>query len=161
MIRKAIIVLLTLLCVATLIDSLSVYVTDSTSGRIFHAVDLGGNRSLWCRARLNRFNLMYFAIGDPNQPDVSHTGSMGFGVKRGRMYSEPKVYSRTMYAAFCPTWFLILCLGAYPLICLVRGIPGWRRNRRRRHGHCLKCGYNLTGNTSGVCPECGLYFGKQ
>ena len=21
--------------------------------------------------------------------------------------------------------------------------------------HCPKCGYNLTGNTSGVCPECG------
>lgn len=23
------------------------------------------------------------------------------------------------------------------------------------HGHCRKCGYNLTGNTSGICPECG------
>ena len=22
-------------------------------------------------------------------------------------------------------------------------------------GHCLKCGYNLTGNVSGICPECG------
>ena len=22
-------------------------------------------------------------------------------------------------------------------------------------GHC-RCGYNLTGNTSGVCPECGV-----
>jgi len=22
--------------------------------------------------------------------------------------------------------------------------------------HCRKCGYNLTGNTSGCCPECGL-----
>lgn len=22
-------------------------------------------------------------------------------------------------------------------------------------GHCQKCGYNLTGNSSGVCPECG------
>jgi hypothetical protein len=22
-------------------------------------------------------------------------------------------------------------------------------------GSCLKCGYNLTGNASGVCPECG------
>jgi DNA-directed RNA polymerase subunit RPC12/RpoP len=21
--------------------------------------------------------------------------------------------------------------------------------------HCRKCGYNLTGNTSGICPECG------
>jgi hypothetical protein len=22
-------------------------------------------------------------------------------------------------------------------------------------GHCQTCGYNLTGNTSGRCPECG------
>jgi hypothetical protein len=26
---------------------------------------------------------------------------------------------------------------------------------RRKHGQCLGCGYSLTGNTSGVCPECG------
>jgi predicted RNA-binding Zn-ribbon protein involved in translation (DUF1610 family) len=23
-------------------------------------------------------------------------------------------------------------------------------------GHCLRCGYDLTGNVSGVCPECGV-----
>ena len=27
--------------------------------------------------------------------------------------------------------------------------------RRPRDGTCKTCGYNLTGNTSGVCPECG------
>jgi hypothetical protein len=25
----------------------------------------------------------------------------------------------------------------------------------RRPGHCQNCGYNLTGNVSGRCPECG------
>ena len=30
-----------------------------------------------------------------------------------------------------------------------------RRNRRRRLGLCMCCGYDLTGNVSGVCPECG------
>lgn len=29
-------------------------------------------------------------------------------------------------------------------------------HRRRRLGRCLRCGYDLTGNTSGVCSECGL-----
>jgi hypothetical protein len=27
--------------------------------------------------------------------------------------------------------------------------------RAREPGRCPKCGYDLTGNTSGVCPECG------
>lgn len=31
----------------------------------------------------------------------------------------------------------------------------WWRDRRVPPGHCLQCGYDLTGNTSGVCPECG------
>ncbi len=30
----------------------------------------------------------------------------------------------------------------------------WRRNRNLGEGYC-GCGYNLTGNVSGVCPECG------
>jgi len=31
-----------------------------------------------------------------------------------------------------------------------------RRAPRTRPGFCARCGYNLTGNTSGVCPECGM-----
>ena len=27
--------------------------------------------------------------------------------------------------------------------------------RRARNNLCPRCGYNLTGNVSGVCPECG------
>jgi predicted RNA-binding Zn-ribbon protein involved in translation (DUF1610 family) len=32
----------------------------------------------------------------------------------------------------------------------------WHRDRRRiPPGHCQACGYDLTGNVSGKCPECG------
>ncbi len=33
----------------------------------------------------------------------------------------------------------------------------WRRRQRllRQRGLCLTCGYDLTGNDSGACPECG------
>ncbi|MCP4590375.1 MAG: hypothetical protein GY842_06510 [bacterium] len=31
----------------------------------------------------------------------------------------------------------------------------WWRDRRPPPGDCQACGYDLTGNTSGVCPECG------
>ncbi len=44
----------------------------------------------------------------------------------------------------------------YPLIPSM-GITIWLfiRSRRPRAGHCMSCGYDLTGNTSGQCPECG------
>ncbi len=29
-------------------------------------------------------------------------------------------------------------------------------SRRRPPGHYPSCGYNLTGNVSGICPECGV-----
>ncbi len=33
---------------------------------------------------------------------------------------------------------------------------GWIMLRRKpRIGHCDRCDYDLTGNVSGICPECG------
>ena len=42
------------------------------------------------------------------------------------------------------------------------GVTAWRSARgwrRRRRGRCVGCGYNLTGNVSGTCPECGVGTG--
>ncbi len=50
-------------------------------------------------------------------------------------------------------WLTCIVLAAYPTIALASG--PYRRHRRRKKGLCLTCGYNLTGNVSGVCPECG------
>ena len=52
-----------------------------------------------------------------------------------------------------PLAIFIVVLGAYPAIAFSRG--PLRRWHRRRLGRCLKCGYDLSGNVSGVCPECG------
>ena len=30
----------------------------------------------------------------------------------------------------------------------------WRKARKPPTGHCQQCGYDLTGNESGACPEC-------
>lgn len=50
-----------------------------------------------------------------------------------------------------PVWLLIP-LGVWP----VRALARYRqRCSRRRRGLCFNCGYNLTGNVSGRCSECG------
>jgi len=38
--------------------------------------------------------------------------------------------------------------------------PVWYRDEREAPGRpCMKCGYDLRGNESAVCPECGEPFG--
>lgn len=47
----------------------------------------------------------------------------------------------------------------FPLLMIAVAVPTvlfWRRTRPKNAGHCSKCEYDLTGNTTGVCPECGL-----
>lgn len=49
-----------------------------------------------------------------------------------------------------------LALFAPILLLLIWYHPLWmRRVFRRYHGCCESCNYDLRGNTSGVCPECG------
>ena len=51
-----------------------------------------------------------------------------------------------------PTWAPTTVVGA-ALVWM--GVSRYRRRRRRTQCHCVSCGYNLTGNISGKCPECG------
>ena len=50
-------------------------------------------------------------------------------------------------------WVFVVSSFLYPTVAFIRG--PYRRYRRRKKGLCLKCGYDLTANTSGICPECG------
>ena len=52
------------------------------------------------------------------------------------------------------------------LLCVYPAYVTVRRRRsspasRRRRGLCEGCGYDLTGNKSGVCPECGAPIGER
>lgn len=60
--------------------------------------------------------------------------------------------SHTHYVSIAPWWPFLVC-AAYPLLVVIR--KAFRGGRREGRGECLTCGYSLTGNTSGVCPECG------
>ena len=53
-----------------------------------------------------------------------------------------------------PLWIPLL-VSSIPLFII------WRRSRRPPKDHCRKCYYNLTGNTSGICPECGTPITRE
>lgn len=50
-----------------------------------------------------------------------------------------------------PAW-LPAAIGA---ACGAAAFVALRQTRIHRAGHCDSCGYNLIGNFSGTCPECG------
>ena len=50
---------------------------------------------------------------------------------------------------YIPLWL------PFVLVAIPTAILWWRDRRRIPLGHCQHCGYDLTGNVSGVCPECG------
>ncbi len=54
-----------------------------------------------------------------------------------------------VWTVVVPLWIPFL------LVAVPTAFLFWRDRRRIPPGHCRKCGYNLTGNVSGVCPECG------
>ncbi|MCP4594423.1 MAG: hypothetical protein GY842_27140 [bacterium] len=53
--------------------------------------------------------------------------------------------------------FLVVftAIGAYPVI------PLFVRRFRSFRGLCAECAYDLTGNVSGVCPECGVRISPE
>ena len=67
----------------------------------------------------------------------------------GRAGNRPRSYS---YLLVVPLWSLQAVFLTVPTLWTWRTL---KRRRLIRQGCCRKCGYNLTGNTSGICPECG------
>jgi len=66
----------------------------------------------------------------------------GFGTQWGGPYGSS-------YAIRFPHWFLAMLLMVLPVLIV-------RKRLKVRAGHCRNCDYDLTGNETGVCPECGV-----
>ncbi len=67
-----------------------------------------------------------------------------------------------------PYWGLIIMGTAFYAVCggvlgavLVTIMSRSLRRRREKHGLCGGCGYDLRGNVSGLCPECGTITTKS
>jgi hypothetical protein len=59
-------------------------------------------------------------------------------------------WSSRRISATIPLWLPFL------LVALPTAFLFYRDRRRPGPNHCQQCGYNLTGNLSGTCPECGM-----
>jgi len=55
---------------------------------------------------------------------------------------------------------LLLCVAFSTALLWLRTHRHTVSIRRMRRGQCSKCGYDLTANTSGICPECGTPIPK-
>jgi hypothetical protein len=81
-----------------------------------------------------------------------------FGFEYGPI---PMIRANRVQAVGTRTWFMFpyrALAAAFLFLPAIRFviIPLAARLRTLRHrGGCITCGYDLTGNTSGVCPECG------
>ena len=76
----------------------------------------------------------------------------GFGFHRENWNDSLRRYR--LISVIIPLWCLILPTAVMPLYRWTRPIrEAWRRDPIP--GMCRHCNYNLTGNVSGVCPECG------
>ncbi len=112
---------------------------------------------------LNR-NSWGFTLTDEVDPETSHSfNALGFRVSVLQMY-EHKVAGTTsvvaprviLFDASYRTSIILLLL--YPALVEFRKRVQNSRIKRQEaagEGRFCRCGYDLTGNVSGVCPECG------
>ena len=64
----------------------------------------------------------------------------------------PAVRGATYRKYILPLWIPTVVFGGLTFYVYA---PIRRRRRWERESRCVECGYNLIGNTSGNCPECG------
>ena len=74
-----------------------------------------------------------------------------FWITNRGMRQDPHLIERKFFVA-TPHWFFFLTTLVLPTVLVMRRLI---RRVAIPAGHCLACGYSLTGNISGVCPECG------
>lgn len=106
------------------------------SGKLLVTVDLNPTTHSWAGKSLSRHS---------------------FGVHMPLRLPIMRARGKSIYYIASPLWFLFICamLGLLGTLCVRRRGQGYPA------GHCRSCGYNLTGNVSGRCPECGCAVSEK
>jgi hypothetical protein len=89
----------------------------------------------------------------PPSVRASEAEFVGVTITRGYWWMVPDS-DVTAYRCMVtvPLGWLLLVSAVLPAFALWSQL---RERHRTRRGRCTACGYDLTGNVSGVCPECG------
>lgn len=87
----------------------------------------------------------------PTQPPQKEVPMHDLSWKQPVLMIGPHTVFQTQVRTWIGTPAILLAI--WPLAAFYRGPV--RRFHRRRRGQCIQCGYNLSGSTTGVCPECG------
>jgi len=92
-------------------------------------------------------------IWHPNRVDALLTDWKLFGPQLGLL--RPRVILDSARHAYEPP-SVVLPIWVLLIATLIPVLVAWWRDRGHlKPGHCQNCDYDLTGNVSGVCPECG------
>jgi hypothetical protein len=119
-------------------------------------------------SRPDLFNIWHTAEWTTGAPPTVRARGWGYGLVTYTGVLAPlwmkrptPAISRTIYVGEIRWVWLAAVTSVLPLLTATRLT---RRaivtRRRRRVGHCSTCGYDLTGNVSGACPECGTAIVK-
>jgi hypothetical protein len=103
-------------------------------------VEYSENGRMWGRSDYQGFPILIMIALPPN----SH-------------YTNPPPVKIESWFISPRDWQLMLLLAILPALSLARF---FRTRARIAKGGCVACGYNLTGNASGACPECGTRITK-
>jgi hypothetical protein len=102
-------------------------------------------------ARLMFLQLRWEGFGGlPDDPRIVDWGSFQYGLSGFRQADE----NPTIHCAYFSVRYWVVGI-PFAIMPLATSIRIYRNRRRRTSGSCVHCGYNLTGNASGACPECG------
>ncbi len=117
---------------------------------IFTIISFGMNAGFTCYRSVAV--LSHGTIGCAYTPHTQRGITFHYTMDRGPIiwlpeFKLPLQPNMVVFSFLIPMWCIAPCV-------LIPTFLIWRKDRIPE-GHCQNCGYNLTGNVSGKCPECG------
>jgi len=90
-----------------------------------------------------------------SRPAPANTWSAGWSILGIRSADSDRPVPRRVIFVHADLWWLTGCTLLLWCGLLLSWVVHERRRTRGKRSLCIGCGYDLTGNESGICPECG------